>query len=348
MRAAIYREFGAPLQVEEHPEPSPPPHGVVIEVRATGMCRSDWHGWCGHDPDIRVPHVPGHEWAGVVREVGAGVERFRAGDRVTAPFIHGCGRCPTCARGDAQVCPRQEQPGFTHWGTYASLVALHAADFNLQHLPEDMDFDTAASLGCRFATAYRAVRQQGRLQEGEWVAVYGCGGVGLSAVQIAAAMGAQVIAIDLDPARLQLATELGAAHGLRADQVDDPAAAVVDISEGGVQLSLDALGSLPTCRQSILSLGRRGRQVQVGLMTEDGGEAALPMARIIAWELEILGSHGMAGLRYPEMFAFLREAKIDPGALVTRRVDLDHAARLLPEMHREQDRGVTVIDRFGH
>ncbi|MCW2606757.1 MAG: Alcohol dehydrogenase GroES domain protein, partial [Frankiales bacterium] len=190
MRALVFEEFGGPLEVREVDAPRPSPGGVVVRVEATGVCRSDWHAWQGHDPDVVLPHVPGHELAGVVEEVGAGVVRHRAGDRVTVPFVCACGRCPQCAAGEHQVCPHQTQPGFTHWGSYAELVALEAADVNLVALPEQVDATTAASLGCRYATAFRAVVQQGRVRPGEWVAVHGCGGVGLGAVQVAVAAGA--------------------------------------------------------------------------------------------------------------------------------------------------------------
>src|SRR3954453_18804838 len=211
VRAVVYDAFGEMPQVETVPDPAPTEHGAVVRVHATGLCRSDWHGWMGHDPDIvRLPHVPGHELAGVVEAVGARVERWAPGDRVTVPFVCACGTCAQCAAGQHQVCDRQTQPGFTHWGSFAELVAIDWADVNLVALPDDLDADAAAALGCRFATAYRAVLQVGRLRAGEWRAVHGCGGVGLSAVMIAAAAGARVIALDVVEAALDWAREAGA------------------------------------------------------------------------------------------------------------------------------------------
>ena len=190
MRAVVYDGFGEAPRVEAVADPEPPPHGVVVRVEASGLCRSDWHGWMGHDPDIRAfPHVPGHELAGVVEAVGAEVRDWAPGARVTVPFVCACGDCEQCAAGNEQICDRQRQPGFTHWGSFAEYVALDWADVNLVALPETVGFDAAAGLGCRFATAYRAVVQVGRAQPGEWVAVHGCGGVGLSAVMIAAGAG---------------------------------------------------------------------------------------------------------------------------------------------------------------
>src|SRR3954468_15262211 len=214
MRALCFESFGGPLTVRDLPAPDPAPDGVVVEVAASGICRSDWHGWQGHDPDVVLPHVPGHELAGTVAAVGDGVLRWRVGDRVTVPFVNACGRCAQCAAGEHQVCPRQTQPGFTHWGSLAELVALDAADVNLVRLPDDLDDVTAAALGCRYATAFRAVVQVGRVRPGQWVAVHGCGGVGLSAVQIAAAAGARVVAVDVAPGALALARQLGAEHAV--------------------------------------------------------------------------------------------------------------------------------------
>ena len=197
MRAAYYEDFREPITIREVADPTVLDDGVVVRVRATGICRSDWHGWMGHDPDIVPPHVPGHELAGVVEEVGRDVRRWAVGDRVTVPFVSGCGRCPPCLSGDPQICDDQFQPGFHGWGSFAERVGLRYADTNLVGLPEELDFVTAASLGCRFGTAFRAVEAQGRVSGGEWVAVHGCGGVGLSAVMIASALGAQVVAVDI-------------------------------------------------------------------------------------------------------------------------------------------------------
>jgi len=194
VKATYFDEFQKPLTIERLLDPSPDNDGVVIEVKATGLCRSDWHGWMGHYPDIRLPHVPGHELAGVVRGVGKNVSNWKEGDRVTLPFVCGCGKCGQCATGNHQVCNHQFQPGFTHWGSFAELVAIKYADINLVRLPEEVDFVTAASLGCRFTTSFRAIVAQGSTRAGQWVAVHGCGGVGLSAVMIATALGAHVVA----------------------------------------------------------------------------------------------------------------------------------------------------------
>ena len=292
------------------PDPVAPDGGVVVEVAATGMCRSDWHAWAGHD-DIAWPHVPGHELAGVIVEVGVDVRSWRIGDRVTVPFVCGCGRCEWCLQGDAQVCPNQEQPGFTHWGSFAERVALHAADTNLVAVPDAVDLTTAASLGCRFATAYRALVGRARVREAEWVTVVGAGGLGLSAVMIARALGARVIAVDRHDEALDLARRLGAELVLRAGETHVPTA-VAHLTGGGSHVAGDAVGSEKTAAAAILSLRRRGRHVQAGLLPPVGGHPRIPMDRVIAWELDVLGSHGMAASDYPAMLALIEDGALEP------------------------------------
>ena len=342
MRAVVINAVRGRPEVRDVAEPTAPPDGVVVRVEATGLCRSDWHAWAGHD-EIALPHVPGHELAGVVVAVGAGVRRWSTGDRVTVPFVCGCGRCEWCRSGNAQVCPDQQQPGFTHWGSFAEYVALHGADTNLVAVPEHVDLATAAALGCRFATAYRALADRARLAEGEWVTVVGAGGVGLSAVMIARALGGRVIAVDRNPEALALARELGAEHTLRADGRDVPAA-VAALTGGGGHVAVDAVGSEQTCADAVLSLRRRGRHVQIGLLPPVEGHPRVPMARVIGWELDLLGSHGMAAADYPAMMALIEQGALQPQKLIERTIGLDEAAALLPVFDTATVAGMTMID----
>jgi alcohol dehydrogenase len=346
VRAIYYETFQGPVSVEQLPDPAPAPDGVVIRVGASGLCRSDWHGWMGHDADIRLPHVPGHELAGVIEAVGADVTRWRPGDRVTLPFVCGCGRCPQCASGNQQICDHQFQPGFTHWGSFAQYVAVRYADVNLVRLPESLDFVTAASLGCRFATAFRAVVDQGEIAEGQWLAVHGCGGVGLSAILIARALGARIIAVDIDAAKLELARTLGAEIGIDARHANDVPAAIREHSGGGAHVSIDALGSPVTCYNSIAGLRKRGRHLQVGLLAPDERDARIPMGPVVANELQVLGSHGMQAHRYPQLLAMITEGTLRPEQLIGRTIGLDQAAEALVTMDRFSNPGVTVIDAF--
>ncbi len=346
MKGLMYDTFQGPLQVRNVPDPSPDPGGVVIRVEATGLCRSDWHGWMGHDADIRLPHVPGHELAGIVESTGKEVKNFRKGDRVTVPFVCGCGHCGQCLSGNHQVCDHQSQPGFTHWGSFAEYVAIDYADVNLVKLPEAIDSPTAATLGCRFITAFRAVVDQGRVTGGDFVSIHGCGGVGLSAIMIASALGARVIAVDIREDSLELARELGAAYTLNASGAQDIADQIKDLTHGGAHVSLDALGSPDTCFNSIASLRKRGKHIQVGLMAGDHRHPKVPMDLVVAGELEILGSHGMQAFRYPEMLGMIQSGKLRPERLIEKTISLEQAALALPAMDRFEHKGVMVIDRF--
>ncbi len=346
MKAAIYEEFEGPVEIRTVDDPLPDDDGVVLRVAATGVCRSDWHGWMGHDPDITLPHVPGHEIAGVVEATGAGIRNFHEGDRVTLPFVGGCGKCEQCASGNHQICDFQFQPGFTHWGSYAEYVAIKYADINLVALPDDIDFVTAASLGCRFATSFRAIVAQGKVAPDQWVAVHGCGGVGLAAVMIASAFDARVIAIDIDEDALGMAKSAGAAETINAASNQRVVEEIRDLSCGGVQLSIDALGSRETCHNSIAGLRKRGRHVQVGLMAGEDYRPPLPIELVIANELEIVGSHGMQAHEYGRMLQMIADKKLEPGRLVSQTVDLERAANALGNPAELHVAGVTVIDRF--
>jgi len=346
MKAVLFEKFEEAPKVTTLPDPSPARHGVVIKVEATGVCRSDWHGWMGHDSDIELPHVPGHEFAGTIAAVGQDVRKWRVGDRVTVPFICGCGSCPECHAGHQQVCDHQEQPSFTHWGSFAEYVPIHQADLNVVALPDGMDYATAASLGCRFATSFRAVVDQGRTSAGQWLAVHGCGGVGLSAVMIANAVGANVIAIDIDDEKLALARELGAVATINGASVANVPEAVIELTKGGAHVSLDALGHPETCFNSIQNLRARGKHIQVGLMLGDHSLPQIPMPKIIGKELEILGSHGMQAHRYGPMLDMIASGKLDPTRLVGDRISLAEAPQALMTMNKFQSVGVTVITSF--
>jgi alcohol dehydrogenase len=333
VRALVLERFGTAPEPREVDPPRCPPDGVLVRVEVSGLCRSDWHAVAGHDPDVRLPHVPGHEFAGTVAEIGAEVPHgWSVGDRVTAPFVQACGSCAQCRAGDQQVCARQTQPGFDRPGSFAELVTVERAAVNLVAVPDTVGLEAAAALGCRFATAFRAVVEVGRVRAGEWVAVHGCGGVGLSAVQVAVAAGARVVAVDVSAAALDLARSLGAEAAVRVPAGTAPeqvADAVRDAAGGGVQVSLDALGSAATCAASVAGLVPRGRHVQVGLTPPVLGWPAVPLHLVVAGELELLGSHGMAARSYPAMLALVAAGRLRPQDLVTRRLPLEQAGAAL-------------------
>lgn len=342
MRAVVFHVFGGPLSVEEVPDPAPPHDGVVLRVTANGICRSDWHAWQGHDPDIVVPHIPGHELAGEIVAVGTEVRRWHVGDHVTVPFVLGCGMCRRCGAGQPQVCDHQYQPGFTGFGSMAEYVALPRADGNLVAIPSGLDDGDAASLGCRFATSYRAVVQQARVQPGQWLAVHGCGGVGLSAVMIGAAEGARVLAVDINTDALEMARAAGAEHVIDARSTD-PVAAVAELTSGGADASIDAVGITETCVASIRSLRTQGRHVQVGLMLGAHSLPAVPIGLLHSREIELYGAHGMAAASYPAMLAMVAEGRLRPQDLVTERMTLTAGMAHLARMADYPGHGMAVV-----
>lgn len=329
MRAVQYDRFGSVPAIVDLPEPVAPEDGVVVRVAATGVCRSDWHAWKGHDDSVRLPHVPGHEFAGVVTSTGSAVTRFHVGDRVTAPFVFACGACAQCRAGATQVCTRQQQPGFTLPGSFAESVVVPHADVNLIGLPDAVGFTEAAALGCRFGTAYHAMHARGRVSAGEWVAVYGCGGVGLSAVIVAIAAGARVVASDVSPAALARAESLGAITVSMGDEVVDT---VRTLTNGGAHVSVDAFGSRATSVAAVASLRPRGRHVQVGLLLDDEALPAISMGRVIADELELLGSHGIAVGEYAAMLEDVVTGRLRPAESIGRTIGFDDLPSALVAM----------------
>lgn len=345
MKAAVYEEFQKPLTIRDVPVPKPSKSGAVIKVGACGICRSDWHGWMGNDADIHLPHVPGHEFAGTIEETGREVKNWKKGDRVTLPFVSGCGACEQCLSGNQQVCDFQFQPGFTHWGAFAEYVAVNHADANLVRLPEEIDFVTASSLGCRFATSFRAVVAQGKASSGDWVVVHGCGGVGLSAIMIASALDALVVAVDISDEKLEFAKSIGACRAVNA-RSQNVIEAIKDITSGGANVSLDALGDPEVCFNSISSLRKRGRHVQVGLMEAEHRRTAIPIDLVVAKELEIIGSHGMQAYKYGEMLEMIRNGKLQPEKLIGKTVSLEEALNELVNMREYNGVGITVINKL--
>lgn len=350
MRAAIFEKFKAPIEVRNVSDPVCPADGVVVQVKACGVCRSDWHAWTGADSDVSAPHVPGHEFAGVVDEVGAACHRFKIGDRVTAPFILACGQCSDCLGGDATICNHQYVVGFSGWGAFAERVAVQRADFNLVPLPAAMDFTDAAGMGCRVTTAFRALVDRAKLQPGEWLAVHGCGGVGLSAVMIGAAIGAQVLAIDVNEEAIRLAASLGADKAITIKGGDDPRAVgevIRDVTGGGAHVSVDALGITETFHNSIRGLRKLGRHVQIGMPLGRHAEPTLPLLELVySRQISIMGTRGIAASRFPALFQMISNRRIQPSRLVTRHISLEESGAAIAAMNGYTGAGITVIDRF--
>lgn len=347
MRAAIFDRFRGPLAVREVADPACPDDGAIIEVKACGVCRSDWHAWRGADPDVVAPHVPGHEFAGVVIETGPDCRRIRRGDRVTAPFIIACGTCPDCLGGDATVCSQQYVAGFSGWGAFAERTAVPHADFNLVILPEGLEFAEAAAMGCRLTTAFRGLVDRAQLKPGEWLAIHGCGGVGLSAVMVGAALGAQVLAVDVNDQALALARDLGATLTLNPTTAGDTALAVRELTGGGAHVSIDGLGITATFHNSIRGLRKLGRHVQIGMPLEEHAAPPLPLLETVyARQISIIGTRGIAASRFPALLGMIAAGRLSPSRMITRRIALSQAGAALEAMNGYTGAGVTVIDRL--
>ena len=349
MKAAVLERFSGPLHIRDVPDPICPQDGAVIAVQACGVCRSDHHAWVGADPDVALPHVMGHEFAGEVIEVGPNCHRFAKGDRVTAPFILGCGHCSDCRAGQPTICETQAVIGFTFWGSFAQAVAIPAADYNLVALPDSLDAVSAAGMGCRVTTAWRALVDRADVRPGEWVAVHGCGGVGLAAILICAALGARVVAVDVSPGALDQARGFGAEHCIDASQGSDSVIeAVRAVTGGGAHVSLDALGITATFAASLGGLRKLGRHVQVGMPVGSHATVNLPLLDLIyARQLTVMGMRGLGASGFAPLMQLIEGGRFDPAVLVTQRIPLGQAEAALRAMDSgAQPPGVTVIDRF--
>ncbi|NDR54897.1 zinc-dependent alcohol dehydrogenase family protein [Aliiruegeria sabulilitoris] len=344
MRAALLTGYRAPLEIGARPDPTPPEGGVVLRVLACGICRSDWHVWTGSDP-VALPQIPGHEYCGEVVAVGQGVSQWKAGDRVIAPFILACGHCPACSSGRQTICPDQVLPGFTQDGAYAELVAVPFADTNLTALPPWMEPALAAAMGCRVTTAWHALTGRAALAPGEWLAVFGAGGVGLSVTMLGKALGAKVIVVDVVQEKLDYAMRLGAEAGVNAASTD-AAAAVRDLTGGGADVAIEALGIEETTVSALKSLGKMGRMVQVGMPTGAHANMPIPMDAVYSGQLAVFGTRGMPAWRYPSLLSLLEASQLDLSPLISRRVRLSDASAELAAFDGPTPPGVAVITDF--
>ncbi|MBL3570962.1 alcohol dehydrogenase [Rhodovulum sp. BSW8] len=345
MRAAVLTGWRKPLEVSKVDDPDCPKDGVVLKVLACGICRSDWHSWTGADPDVSLPLIPGHEYCGVVEEVGPGVTRWQVGDRVIAPFILACGHCADCASGHQTICAHQVLPGFTQAGAFAELIAVPFADTNLTPLPETMDPALAAALGCRVTTAWQALTGRAALRPGEWLAIFGGGGVGISALLLGRALGARVAVVDVVPDKLNYAVALGADAAIDA-RAGDPAEAVRDITGGGAHVAIEALGIPETTIGAMKSLRKLGRMVQVGMPTGKNTTMALPMDAVYSGQLAVYGTRGMAAWKYPSLLSLIDGGHVDLTPLIGRRVKLTEASGELAAFDAPAPPGVAVITNF--
>ncbi|UPM55222.1 zinc-dependent alcohol dehydrogenase family protein [Gottfriedia acidiceleris] len=349
MKAAVLEEFNKPLVIKNVADPVLSADGVILRLEATGVCRSDWHAWQGHltaPTSEKLPHILGHEMSGVIEETGKNIKKFKKGDRVIVPFNQGDGVCPYCVAGRHNICDNRKLVGFDFYGGFASHIHIPNADLNLFHLPENVSFIDASAMGCRFMTAYHGVMSQGKIKAGDWVSIYGAGGVGLSAIQIAVSAGANVIAVDIGDDKLDLAKKFGAVASINSKR-DDAPQAIKEITKGGSNLSIDALGIQDTVIGSIMSLKKGGRHVQLGLSPNPGGGMTpLPLNLILGYELEIIGSAGMPMPEYSTLIRMVEMGQLQPGKLVTKEISLEEVNQAFEDMNSFSGTGMTVITKF--
>ena len=348
-RAAVFKEYGEPLEIEQKESLDPPADGIVVRTEACGICRSDWHGWKGHWPGHPPEgHVLGHEPAGTIVDVGDQVEQFDIGDPVGVPFSVACGQCEYCWDGRSHVCKDRKSIGLGAElpGAFASEFAIPNADFNVSHLPDGMSSIEMAALGCRYATSFHALAHQAEITGGEWVVVHGCGGIGLSAVQIASVLGTNVIAVDINDEALSLAGTAGAVETINPTEVNDVPNAISDITNGGADISVDALGIEETCQNSVSSVATGGQHLQIGMTSTDDRMVDLPINDITGNEIEFIGAKGMPVHRYDELLNLISHGKLSPRDLVSRTVSLEEVSDRLEAMDRFENVGIEVITEF--
>jgi D-arabinose 1-dehydrogenase-like Zn-dependent alcohol dehydrogenase len=345
MRAAVLRAYNADLALETLPEPRAEADGVVLRTLACGVCRSDWHGWTGEHPRVRPGQIPGHEYCGEVVEAGP-LADWRPGDRVVAPFILACGRCAECRAGRQNVCPNQRLPGFAEPGAFAEYVAVPFAH-NLSLLPDALSPTIAAGLGCRVTTAWHALTGRADLHAGEWLAVHGTGGIGLATLILGRALGARVVVVDVVPEKLAHARDLGAQAAIDA-RGTDTAAAIRELTGGGADVSVEALGIAATTNASIECLRPLGRHVQVGMPVGHTARMEINMNAVYMKNLALFGTRGMPAWRYPSLLALIEHGNVDFAPLIAREVALSDASAELRAFNGPTAPGVAVITDFAH
>jgi len=319
LRAAIFEGSGKPLEIREVPTPKPGPGEALVRVAGCGMCHTDLHYLDHGVPTFKPPPlILGHEVAGTVAELGEGVSDRAEGDRVLIPAVLSCGRCRYCRQGRENLCERLVMLGNNIDGGYAEFVLVPASE--LVPLPDELPLERASVIADAVSTPYHAVKNRGRVQMGDAVAVVGCGGVGLNLVQCAAAAGGRVIAIDMNEERLAIARSLGAAETINPEGIERLDKHVRKLTGGGVDVAFEAIGKPETIELAFSLLRRGGRLCVIGYSQEP---VAISAAKLMYYELEMVGSLGCGGGEYPEIVELVRRGTLTLEGIVSGTVPLD-------------------------
>lgn len=319
MRAAVFCGPNRPLEVTEVATPEPKRGEVLVAVAGCGMCHTDLH-YLDHgvktfkDPPI----ILGHEAAGTVAALGDDVSGVAEGDRVLIPAVLSCGRCRPCRAGRENLCEHLRMLGNHMDGAYAEFVAVPAAE--IVPVPLGLPLEQACVIADAVSTPYHAVKHRGRVRPGDTVAVVGCGGVGLNVVQCAATAGARVLALDVNDQRLAIARALGASETLNPRSTERPDKHVRKLTGGGVDVAFEAIGNPETIRLAFNLLRPGGRLCIIGFSHE---EVSLSAAKIMFYELEVVGSLGCGGGEYPEILGLVQAGRIALDPIVSGTIPLD-------------------------
>lgn len=319
MRAAVFLGARQPLSVRDVPRPVPGPGDALVKVAACGFCHTDLH-YLDHDvPTAKPPPlILGHEISGVVEELGPGSSVRSVGDRVLVPSVLPCGNCDYCRSGRGNICPQLQMPGNHFDGGFAEYVRVPARD--LVPLPADLDLVRSAIIADALTTPYHAVVHRAHVRSGDWVVVVGCGGVGINAVQFAAAAGANVIAVDLRAEKREAARRLGACEALNPSDHLDLGHEVRKKSGGGADVALEVVGKPETVSLALSTLRRGGRLCVVGY---SDSVVPIPLNRLMFFEYEIVGSLGCRPVDYPRVIEMVRKGKVSLEAVVSGTLPLD-------------------------
>jgi propanol-preferring alcohol dehydrogenase len=337
MKAAVFYGAHQPLTLEEIPTPVPRPGEILVKVAGCGVCHTDLH-YLDHDVPTfkKPPMVLGHEVSGTVAALGSGVKQFKEGDRVLLPAVYGCGQCRMCRAGRENICESMVMFGNHVDGGYAEYLVAPARD--ALPLPEGIPLVEGAIIADATTTPYHAVVNRGRVQPGDRVVVFGCGGIGLNVVQIAAAMNGHVIAVDIDDSKLKMARQLGAMAVLNPKGVERVDKELRKLTGGGADVAFEAIGNPLTQEQAFASVRTGGRVVLVGYSEKP---MTLETGRVMFRELEVIGSLGCRPVDYPRVFELVLQGKIRVSELVTARFPLDQINTALDKLrHGEGIRSV--------
>jgi 6-hydroxycyclohex-1-ene-1-carbonyl-CoA dehydrogenase len=319
MKAAVFYRPNEPLRIEEYPSPVTGPHDVLIKIAACGVCHTDLHYIDHGVPTFKKPPlILGHEPSGIVTQVGSEVKTFREGDRVLLPAVLTCGTCEFCRTGRENICSTMTMFGNNVDGAYAEYVAAPAKD--VFHLPKEIPLDEGSIIADAISTPYHAVKNRAELRGGDSVVVFGCGGVGINVVQVAAALGGIVIAVDISDRKLEWARRLGASYTVNSNAVENIGKEIKKLTGGGADIALEAIGKARTIEAAFGTLRKGGRLVVVGFSTE---EIKLSAAKIMYFEMEIRGSLGCRPVDYPRLIELCRIGKIKVAELVTHKFPLE-------------------------